>query len=239
MGKEFNSAVAKATEDFIKQSIVNTNEHAINLGKWLALCKEKGHHKNLGYETFNAYLSSLGIMPRSATRYINIVKKYIIDLKIPEEELYPISMHRLERMIQLINKDNVGEWLSRAATCSNKDFIDLVSEELGQAPTEYGERAGESLVPNLAGGESTLTRLSPKQYKKLVRDAPCVLHPDRKNYGVGHHFPQRRRRGADWKVIPLCAECHAEADGPAGESNFWLKYKGKLMSWFYNLIVEE
>ena len=234
--------------------LFSSNRNAIKIGKIGKFIRDEKCYLDYGYETFNQWLSSTGIMPRTARRYITIVEKYIDELKVEEERLYSITPARLEKMIPFANSENVDEWLSRAETCSNKDFIDLVNEEIGHSSGIIEKRiwggtetmSGESPTGDVgsnptAGVTPTAVwpRYSPKEYMAIVKKADCVLCPGKKNKGVGHHFPQRRRRGEEWKVIPLCAECHIEADGSAGDASFWLKYKGKLVDWFYNLIVKD
>jgi len=247
--------LTKGMAHVIKDAFYIVNKNNIQIGKALKIMKDSGGHKDQNYDTFNQWVSSLGVMPRSARRYIAIVEKYIDELKIEEERLYGITPARLEKMIPFIGECNIkkrDEWLARATTCSNKDFIDLVNEELGHSSgiiekriwggTEASARGGGTLgrknSPSYCGRRETSPRLSPPEYMKMVKTADCVLCPGKKNYGRGHHFPITVGAGAKkWWVIPLCEICHVEAHHDPKE--FLWKYKGKLMGWIYNRIVKE
>ena len=154
---------ASRTGELLETCTVVMMSGMINAGKHLRDIKNNKYYEFFGYDTFNQYLSSHRIMPRSARRYIAIVEKYIDELKVEEERLYSITPARLEKMIPFIGECNIkkrDEWLARAETNSNKDFIGLVNEEKGQTEGMIEKRIwngtkGRSLTSDRAGATAT------------------------------------------------------------------------------------
>lgn len=84
------------------------------------------------------------------------------------------------------------------------------------------------------------TPMTPNEYKKLVKAAPCCVCNSIATEHTqihSHHFPQTRNRtDADHKVIPLCMTCHQECHQDPKEF-LWL-YKSNIFDWFYRKIVQ-
>ena len=89
-------------------------------------------------------------------------------------------------------------------------------------------------MPFLAYVSSTM---EVKDYLLYVSEHGCIFHRFRE--AVLHHFPQKRvRTDADWKVIPLCNECHT-AGQPNMHRHEWefLRDKGdKIVLYFTKLL---
>jgi hypothetical protein len=151
--------------------------------------------------------------------YIEIWEKYIEELHLSMDALREIVYTRLRLMRGVVSKDP-DEWLSRARSWSDKDFINAVRKEKGRQP--------------MPAQEEVQTKVGGRNYMDYVSKHPCILHPSRKSERA--HFPKTRGAGApDFWVIPLCHECH-QVYHNVGVNSFFELYKEKIFDFFYNAI---
>ena len=210
----------------------------IELGRLFKVNHEKEYYKVLGHETFDEFLGDpeLGFGRTAVKFFIKVYERYIQSLDIPKERLLRCSWTKLQivepfvKTIGAEDKSKVEEWLYKAETLSCSDLKLEVNEALGRPDTPASTRISPPDAPGstILGGAAW--------YRGVVKKSPCLLHPERKSQG--HHFPRTKGAGADdWKMIPLCPECHREAhDG--GTKWLW-ENRVKIFDWFYNLLGHE
>lgn len=82
----------------------------------------------LGFDRWQDYCESpiesggLGISREWATQLVQVYKRYVIELHVPERNLLEISPRKLYRMKNLVNEENLGDMLEKAKTLSHKDL---------------------------------------------------------------------------------------------------------------------
>ena len=214
----------------IKTTIYSLTGHVLELGELLYTFKEKQYWRALNYDYWKEFLGDpdISLPVSTADIFIRIYRKFVRELGVPKENLIDKDYSKLLVILPMVDDENKGEWLAKATALSKSDLI-----------TEVKEARGEplSLPKPKETHHSLLVRpVSPKEYVEYVESCDCIFHPGRP--AEKHHYPKTKGAGAkDWKVIPLCRECHSEYHRDPYE--FEYRYRNQILDFFYNLIVEE
>ncbi len=101
----------------------NTNINALILGKLIGENIEFGYWKKLGYESFSDFVgqSNFSFTKRTAYNYVDLWKmfcKFAVDM----ERFTEIPYSKLLKLKDIINEDNLDEWLEKAKTLSRTDL---------------------------------------------------------------------------------------------------------------------
>jgi len=193
----------------------------IRLGEIFKKIRDEKLYKHLDSEctTFQEFTATpeIGYQKSTVYSFIKIYEVYIEKWEVTPETLCSIGHRRLQMLLPLIDGDP-EEWLGRAQTWSDKDFINAVREAKGRPP-----------MPDLPGS----TALDTSGYDEYVKSHPCILHPKRTSERA--HFPRTVKMGGKL-TIPLCRECHAVYHD-IGVDTFFSIYKVQIGKYFENLIA--
>lgn len=107
----------------IKQYDRHTNLNALILGKLLAENVEYGFWRKLGFDSFTDFISQGGFSftKRSAYNYIELWKLFV-KFAIEFEEFVSIPYSKILKIKDVINEENLEEWLGKAKTLSRTDL---------------------------------------------------------------------------------------------------------------------
>lgn len=96
----------------------------LEMGKLLSLMERHELFRALGYESFRAYLGDPDIdMRRStATRLMLVYETFIEKYKLPEKEVASIDYNKLYRVKNVVDENNVSEWVEKAKSLSRSDL---------------------------------------------------------------------------------------------------------------------
>ena len=206
--------------------------------------------------SWKSYCAEIGIPYSTFANYVRLYGVYGPDgLGIGQDRFTRIGPRKLLDMITVIQRDksdeawvdgSVGwtfeteEWLDKAETLSESDLRMEIKGDSANAYPGATRDLGPCPLATGRSGSEVASRLSPAQYKKLVKAAPCCVCGSIATEHTqihSHHFPQTRNRtDADHKVIPLCMTCHQECHQDPKEF-LWL-YKSSIFDWFYRKIVQ-
>lgn len=193
----------------------------IRLGEMFKKIRDEKLYKYLDSEcdTFQSFVATpeIGYQKSTVYSFIKIYEVYIEKWQVKPETLCNIGHRRLQMLLPLID-GNPEEWLGRAQTWGDKDFINAVRKAKGREP-----------MPDLQAS----TALDFSGHDKYVKSHPCILHSNRKSEGA--HFPRTVKMGGKFK-IPLCRECHAVYHD-IGVDTFFSLYKGLIGIYFEKLIA--
>ena len=195
----------------------------------------KNFLKEQGHDTLASYLADKDVnIPRSTfDGSVRLWKRYGPQgIGISEDQWIDIGPRKLEIISTVVDEDR--EWLDVAEHLSVSDLLMEIKGGVGSARIASNGEEG-------TGGGATLgdRPMSPAKYKKLVKESPCVVcHREPPAIQIhSHHFPQTRNMtDKDYKVIPLCGECHQEYH--QDPMKFWNNYKANIMDFFYRMIVQ-
>ena len=103
----------------------------MELGEELYWFEEKKQYKEIGHETFNAYLADpdVDISRIAAFKLKGIFQTYISELKVYPDILLQAGWTKLDVIRPFVNKDNVNEWISNAVTLSRGDLKIKIKED--------------------------------------------------------------------------------------------------------------
>ena len=99
-------------------------EDFIELGKRLHQIKEEELYSVLDYPTFPGYLASPEISFSKTTAYslIDIYKTFFLEYKLSKDQIIPIGRTKLERLLPVVNEENITDWLTVARELSTSDL---------------------------------------------------------------------------------------------------------------------
>lgn len=103
----------------------------------LAQIKNKSLYKAIlgdDHAPWSAYLGQLEIFySRNETaNYIRIYEKFIVELKIPQNEIFDVTRSRLFDMLPIVDASNVEELLSMAKIHSTEDWVNEMRVRRGK-----------------------------------------------------------------------------------------------------------
>lgn len=197
-----------------------TQRNFLKLGSLFKECRDKKYWRDLGYESFAAFIGDPEIALKRSTvaNMIHIYELYAEKLSIQIDELKKIGSRKLQIIAPVVETDP-ERWLGEAETSSKSDLINSVRAEQGKEPVVFKPAPKEEPTGD---------------YLEYVRSSQCCVCG-----GVpaeAAHFPLTRGAGAgDEDVIPLCRKCHDEQHR-AGKLTFFENYGHLIFRWMYDII---
>lgn len=109
----------------------------------------------LGYSSFQEWYQNVGLSKTTIYRAINIFETFVLEYKIPEEEVYACDVKKLDMLLPLknatsdgkpvLNGETASDWLAKASTLSQGDLITEVQTARGRKSTVEKLVESESL----------------------------------------------------------------------------------------------
>lgn len=118
-------------------------ELALEFGRVLKEIRDKKLYQYIGeggFSSFNKFLANpeIGLNPNTALAYIRVYEYYVLQLKLPKQDLLGIPFNRLNNLkskIEKLPKDKQIEWIEKAKTLSYSDFkAELQAEKMEKNP---------------------------------------------------------------------------------------------------------
>jgi len=220
-------------KEILARTIITAN-NLLELGKLFKTIRDEKLYKLLGAETFGEYIGYPEISFGRSTIYsfIHVYELFVLKLKYPPERLSKIGHRRLQIITPVLNKEgNQDEewcdatfWLDNAEVLSESDLINEVRRVQGKPEMIPKPKEVENVYP-----------FDFKTYLDFVKGSPCIICNNPKS--DAHHFPRTKGAGAeDTHAIPLCRECHSEAQRDTFDY-LWL-YKDKIFTYFYDTFLK-
>jgi hypothetical protein len=217
------SDIVKQVAEDNRQAIIKHRDEVqaqfLMLGALLQDCRDKLYWKQLGYETFGAFLGDPEITLKRSTAYnlINIYHKYSEQMGVPSTTLAKIGTRKLQIISPVVETDP-ERWLGEAENLSKSDLINMVRVEQGKGEVYFTPEKKE------ASGA----------YREYVKSSPCCVCGKRPSDPA--HYPRTVGAGAgEDDVIPLCRECHGEQHN-IGVNSFFEKYGHLIFRWIYDTL---
>ena len=234
------NAVVAATATELRAEIIrlkkNVAQSSLELGRLFKEIKDGELFRQLDYDTFNEFLGDpeIGMGRSTAYLFMELYERWVLRLQVESDRLSAIGTKKLQLINPVMsrvetNPKAVSTWLDKAEYLSCSDLKIEVDEALGRPETpqkshEDARRDTNSTPAGQGAGDN---------YVAYVEAHNCIFHPTRP--ADKHHFPRTRGAGAeDWKVIPLCRECHTEYHHNPKEWTW--THRIKLLDFYYNLI---
>ena len=110
----------------------------LDLGEQLYWFEEHKQYKDLGFQTFEAYIADpeVNIDRATAFKLKGIFKTYILDLEVCPDILLPAGHDKLYRVRPYVTPDNVNEWIEKASSLSRSDLrIELQEQRFSDMQT--------------------------------------------------------------------------------------------------------
>ena len=177
-------------------------------------------------DSWNAFWADVNMSRSTVDNYIGLYRKFGEDgLKLTEEEWTDIGPRKLRIIAPITWGHNqekctgefagnypLEELLEMARTLSASDLIkEIKGDSAKSQPFVTADSESLPVAPDTIGSDLA-SRLSPAHYKEKVKESPCCICGQEETDRMAihsHHWPQTRvRTDRDWKVIPVCAECH-------------------------------
>ncbi len=197
-----------------------TQRNFLTLGELFKECRDKKYWKDLGYESFAAFIGDPEIALKRSTvaNMIHIYELYAEKLSIQIDELKKIGSRKLQIIAPVVETDP-ERWLGEAETSSKSDLINSVRAEQGKEPVVFKPAPKEGPTGD---------------YLEYVRSSQCCVCGS--SPAEAAHFPLTKAAGGgDEDVIPLCRECHSEQHN-VGVTTFFEKYGVLIFKWMYGII---
>lgn len=221
-------------------------------GKLFKKIRDDKLYKNLGYGTMNEFVADPDIAFSRTTvyDYIHMHETYVEKLELDPEEIAGITYSKLRKILSVV-EDNPQGWIDTARVLSQSDLTEEVREFKGEPRGENALSTSPDLpisreILDLTPLEALLAILKSNTGKDIdpteiyaLWASQCKICPIcGKSEGLTpHHFPRTRGAGTEkWKFIPLCLECHSEAQVNHKEWSY--TYRVKIQDYFYNCIVD-
>ncbi len=125
------------------------------LGKRLIPFRDEKMWFYLGYSSFQEWYQNVGLSKTTIYRAINIFETFVLEYKIPEEEVYACDVKKLDMLLPLknatsdgkpvLNVETASDWLAKASTLSQGDLITEVQTARGKKSTVEKLVESESL----------------------------------------------------------------------------------------------
>ena len=175
-------------------------------------------------DTWSAFLAENNMSISTVNNYVGLYRLYGEDgIDLTEEQWTEIGPRKL-RIMAPVMKDYKPEILDggcivdiryeaiidSARTLSASDLMATIKGDGSTASRSRTQGTENALLQSDAAENHP--PLSPAQYMKKVKESPCCICGQEETDRMAihsHHWPQTRvRTDRDWKVIPVCAECH-------------------------------
>lgn len=112
--------------------IAMRNKAVFEIGKRLKAVKDDSYFEKLGYDTFDSYVASKKMRPKTARAYVHLYEIFIEKLGYEPDALQGTPWYRLQILapkVKDLGKDEVDEWIHKAKELSPGDFQAEVQEE--------------------------------------------------------------------------------------------------------------
>ena len=164
-------------------------------------------------DTWSAFLAENNMSISTVNNYVGLYRLYGEDgYNMSETEWTEIGPRKLRIIAPHVTKEDPKELLLKARTLSASDLIkEIKGDSAKSQPFVTADSESLPVAPDTIGSDLA-SRLSPAHYKEKVKESPCCICGQEETDRMAihsHHWPQTRvRTDRDWKVIPVCAECH-------------------------------
>jgi hypothetical protein len=108
----------------------NTAEGAfLALGEQLYYFEKWEQYKEMGHETFEAYLADadVDIGQKTARRLIAVFERYVLELHQTPVSLLGAGYSKLYSAAKIVDENNVEEWIAKASSLSRSDLKKEIS----------------------------------------------------------------------------------------------------------------
>jgi hypothetical protein len=145
------------------KTIANLNSD-VNLkqAKWLAFMKYGENFKTVLGDpdaTWRAFIAQPELQPlkvSKADRLAKIYKVYITDMELTEEDILGVDSNSLHRLTNVVNKENVKDWLNKAKTLSRADlFREIKFGAVEKSTCQHDWRTKQISICKLCGAKET------------------------------------------------------------------------------------
>lgn len=215
----------------------NIEANFLQLAEVAKRIRDKKLYLQLDYASFDSYIASTGFRKPSTIRnLITTYEAFAVKLAVPKQKLISIGSKRLDIIKPLVSamaEDGAvkDDWLGKAEHLSRFDLINEVRSSQGRP--ELASSFHDSGTCDTPRRGAPL----PISYEEFVKTHHCIIcgAPNVEKA----HFPRTEKRGAeDWKILPLCHECHIGELHQWGVDTWLSKYKVKVFDYLYDLIEE-
>jgi len=229
MTKEVKAEQAKYLENQILRIKKSMGQGYFLLGELFKKVRDERFYRLLDYNTMTEFIAQpeLAFSRSSVYDYIRMYEVYIQSLGMTADELTDITYSQLRKILPVV-ETNPEEWISKAKTLSRTDL----ALEVGEAK-KWEE---PDLSPPL---KLNASRTAEKIYENLVKQIDTCPVCGKKEDLTKHHFPRTKARldkKDQWKYIPLCLECHENAQ--AGQSKWLWTNRVHVFDFFFYIILE-
>jgi hypothetical protein len=128
--------------------------------KWLAYMKYSEAYKTILGDpeaTWRAFIAQPELQPlkvSKADRLAKIYKIYITDMGLTEEDILGVDSNSLHRLTNVVNKENVKDWLNKAKTLSRADlFREIKFGAVEKATCAHDWRTKQISICKLCGAK--------------------------------------------------------------------------------------
>ncbi len=211
------------------QNILSAKHEAgrqfLRIGEAFVIIQEKKWYKYFNVDSFEEFLAipELGFARSTARLFMHVYSLYIRKLGLAPEKIAEIEISKLQKIAPVVEK-NPEEWINMALTLSRSDLNTAIREEQGLLPSVLMEKTSEPCPIDFKDS-----------YLNFVKSHHCIIC-NRDSVDC-HHFPRTKGAGAeDYKVIPLCRECHSEYHS---DPHQWIiANEEQIFDYFYKTFLE-
>lgn len=142
-------------------------ENYLEMGELLQETRAGEYWDQWGFDSFEEWVeATLGFARRKAFYLMKIQNTFEVMLNIPREELVAYDWTKLSAIAEVVDEDNVNEWLDVAGKATVKDLKSVVKDSLAQIAAED---AGEGSVepPTTEKFTSFSCKLAPAQAENV------------------------------------------------------------------------
>lgn len=242
MKKEVKAEQAHYLKDQILRIKASMGQGYFLLGELLKKFRDDKLYRLQDYQTMGEWIAQpeLALSRTSVYDYIHMHEMYELKLGIDPKDIADVVYSQLRKILPVVEK-SPSEWIEKARTLTRSDLTIEVRESQGHVE-EWKSPPNIEITPSEAL-ESILSKKRRKDtpatkiYVEIV--SQCEICPicDKVEDLTPHHFPRTKARGGkdgDWKRIPLCLECHEEAE--AHPSEWLMGNRVRMFDWFYGVI---
>ena len=107
--------------------------NALELGEALYWFEREKQYRQLGYDSFNAYLADpdVNIGRSTAFKFKRVYALFVLRLECPAAGLLEAGADKLEVIAPHVDSENVDEWVATAAALSRSDLRQEVAVAFG------------------------------------------------------------------------------------------------------------
>ncbi len=157
--------------DSLRVRIPAVKDHAercyLQLARDLWMVNTRQHYKSWGFESFDDYVTDLGIPPDRARRLRQLWSR-LISTGVRPSSLSGVSFSNARLLVNVINKDNAETWIEKSKTLSYRELQHEVEAALPPPPP---------IPPPADGSQPVLLQPGQIQSQKTVKRV-YYLMPD-------------------------------------------------------------